>query len=211
MNAKTPSPAAGGGSAPAKFKRALPGLTADRLADLSCSLNQSGQEDVVSLVNRAIEVWNQSHLAVCGSDEERKRLLQTLNPFFGSDELISFETLAESGEVPRSNSKASMGSAKGVEKAALHYLETLREGCAQAFSGHRIPEEGVRQWKSRLKDLHQRCRTEKGHPLCALIKFQIYQKTLSAHKAHKPSADEIASVLDLMHELPPMFKIARKD
>ena len=209
-NANTPSPAAGGGPSPAQFKKALPGLTFERLAELSCSLNQSAQEDAVSLVNRAIEVWNQSRLAMCGSEEERKQLLQTLNPLFEGKELISFKKLAEAGEVPSRSSKNSIESAKGVEKAALIYLETLRNGCAQAFRGHLLPEDGVTQWKTRLENLKERCRTEKGLPLCTLEYLQSFQTELRVSKAHAPTAEEIAAVLGLAHELPRRLQLDLK-
>ena len=203
----TPSPAAGGGPAAARLKKALPGLTAERLAELSCSLSQSAQEDAATLVNRAIEMWNQSRLAMCGSDDEREQLLKTLNPVFEGKEFISFEQLASHGEVPSRSKKGAIRSAKGVEKATLHYLEILLRGCDQAFRRHLIAADGVGQWKSSLENLEQRCRSEKGLPLCALKSLQGFQSALRGNLAHVTTASEIAVVLDLSAELPRMLQI----
>ena len=206
-NVNAPSPAAGGGPAPAQFKKALPGLTAERLAALTGTLNQPAHEDAASLVNRAIEMWNQSRLAMCGSDDEREQLLKTLRPVLDGKEFVLFEQLAEQGEVPSRSKKDAIRTSKGVEKATLHYLETLRNGCARAFHGHLLPEDGVTQWKTRLQNLEQRCKADKSFPLCALENLQIFQTELRYGKAHKPTAEEIAAVLDLAHDLPRRVQI----
>lgn len=182
-------------------------MTPEHLAELSCSLSQSTQEDAAELVNRAIEVWNQANLAMCSSEEERKQLLQTLNPVFGGMEFVLFKHLAAQGEVPSRSKRGAIRSAKGVEKAVLHYLQTLRKGCDLAFRRHLIHADGVEQWKSRLQNLEQRCRREKGLPLCVLKNFQDFQIELRGEETHTTTASEIAEVLDSVDELPRMLQI----